>query len=160
MASKIKSLMLLLYILSMFFGCQISDHEIIIVPRDYRGYALIIYGQTDGADERYRNGSRVYDVPSNGILVTQFLSNPGWSEFPEFYYDSIAPENKISFVADFKNVPKSEVVAFGGSAGGANRDLAGKDVIRFKEYFIGNKLQIQKSVTEAEKLDIAKLLKQ
>lgn len=159
MAFKIKLLMILFFLLTVIFSCQTSDNEIVIVPRDYQGYALIIYGQTDGEDKEYRDGTRAYRIPSTGVLLTQFSNNPGWSEFPKFYYGSIAPENEIPFVAEFKNVPESEIVAFGGSVGGVNKDLAGKEVIRFKEYFIGNKSQIQKSVEAVEKLDLAELVK-
>lgn len=149
----------LLFILMISFGCQSAEHEIIIVPEGYTGYIIIIYGNSSGENKEYSNGSRVYNIPQNGILVSQFPNNPGWSGFPKFYYDSIALENEIPFISDFKDLHENEVTAFGGTTGGVNIDLKGNEIIRFKQYYIGNKSQILNSIDAAEKFDIRKHIK-
>ena len=139
-------------------SCQTGEQAIIVVPKDYTGYVLIIYGQENGMPEKYQDRARVYEIPGTGILETQFSYNPGWSDFPKFYYGSIAPENEIPFTADFESVPQFETIVFGGSTGFISRDIEGKEGIRYIQYFVGDKTQIRKSIEEVGNLDIASLV--
>jgi hypothetical protein len=137
-------------------SCNTAEDAIIVLPRGYTGYVLIVHDQKDGREKKYHDGKRVYEVPSGGILLTEFPNNPGWSNLPEFYYEKIAPENKIPFTTDPKSIPENDVVAYGGTAGAANRDDEGKDVVRYVLYYVGNDAQIDSAYRKAEKLDIIK----
>lgn len=141
----------------LFLGCDRAEQEVIIIPRDYIGYVLIIYNQPNGADPIYENGKRIYHIPANGILKTKFSPNPGWMEFPEFYYGNIASENKIPFETNIQTLPIDHVVAFGGTAGSINKNATGKEKIRVLTYHIGNKAQIDSTYEQVQKLDIIKL---
>lgn len=141
----------------LLFSCATGEDEVYIVPKNYTGYVVIIYDQKKGAEPKYEGKKRVYEIPSNGILKTQFTGNYEWSHFPEFYYEKIAPENKIPFTVEPKNIPTNTIVVLSGVSGGANKDLAGKEVVRYKLYYIGNSAQIDTAYEAANKLDIAKL---
>lgn len=141
----------------LLFSCDTQEDEVYIVPRNYIGYIVIIYDQQSGAEPKYEGGKRVYEIPSNGIFKTQFKGNYEWTHFPEFYYEKIAPENKVPFTVEPKNIPFDTVVALSGASGNANKDLAGKKVVRYALYYIGNNIQIDTAYEAAEKLDIAKL---
>lgn len=141
----------------LLLGCDRAEQEVIIIPKDYTGYVLIIYNQPNGTDPIHENGKRLYAIPANGILKTKFSPNPGWMEFPEFYYGNIAPENKIPFEADMKTLPIDRIVAYGGTAGSINKDSTGKEKIKVLIYHIGNKAQIDSSYEKVQKLDILKL---
>lgn len=145
------------FLLTAAASCQRGEREIIVVPKGYTGYIVIIYNQKQGTATKYHDKRRVYEIPSSGILKTQFSANYGWREFPEFYCEKIAPENKIPFETEFKNVPQDSIVAFGGVSGGANKDHKGEDVVRYLEYYVGNKEQIEAAVAAAEKLDVLEL---
>ena len=149
------NIIMLLILFMILMGCQRADDTIFIAPEGYVGYIVIIYNQTAGADKEYRDGSRVYRIPSTGILLTQFPPNVGWSYLPKFYYNDISPENQIKF-ADRKNLPSGTVVATGGSVGEAYKD-AGKEGIRYTKYYIGTKSQINEAYRQGEKLDIIEL---
>lgn len=140
-------------------GCNKGERELVIVPKGFIGYILIVYDQIDGEDIQYKDNKRVYKVPANGILKTKFSANPGWIGIPEFYYGEIAPENKISFSLDLGSVPVDSVVAYGGIAGSVKKKAGEKEVIRFLEYYIGNIEQINHAKEQAQKLDIIKLIK-
>ena len=158
MVFKSQSAMILLAIISLLLGeCQSPYHEIIVVPKSYVGYIVIIYGQEKGISEEFSGKSRLYNIPSNGILLTRFSNIHGWSELPKFYNGSILGSNEIPFVVEFENIPENQIYAFGGTSGVANKDLSGNEVVRFKHFYIGNKNQILKSIEKAEKLDIIKL---
>ena len=139
------------------FSCGQKEDEVYIVPKNYTGYVVIIYDQKKGVAPKYEGKKRVYEIPSNGILKTQFKGNYEWTHFPEFYYEKIAPENKIPFTVEPKNIPVDTVVALSGASGSANKDLAGKEVVRYTLYYIGNNAQIDTAYEAANKLDIAKL---
>jgi hypothetical protein len=49
-----------------------GEQEIIIVPRNFKGYVIIIHNQKDGMPTKYEGNKRVYEIPKNGILKTQF----------------------------------------------------------------------------------------
>lgn len=58
-----------------------------LLPAGYTGPALVVYGQEDGAPERYEEGRRVYAIPDSGVLRTRFAPDEGWrSGLPAFAY--------------------------------------------------------------------------
>ncbi|MGS2762176.1 DUF6843 domain-containing protein [Sinomicrobium sp. M5D2P9] len=155
---KINIPVLLFVALSVFAGCGPSGEEaIFVVPENYTGYILVIYDQENGAEKEYKDKARIYRIPSNGILLSKFPTNPGWSDFPKFYYRNIDQENEIRFTMD-RELPADTVIATGGSSGYASRDSEGKKGIRFVQYYIGTKDQIDEAYEEAENLDIVKLV--
>lgn len=136
-----------------------GEQEIIIVPRNFKGYVIIIHNQKDGMPTKYEGNKRVYEIPKNGILKTQFKTNDGWREFAEYYYEKIAPENKLSSFAEIKKVPIDTVVGFMGANGTVKKDSKNEGRIEFSEYYIGTKSEIEQAQEQVEKLDIPKLLK-
>lgn len=157
MGFKIQSAMFIFAIMSLLLGCQSADHEIIIVPKNYEGYIVIIYDQKNGIEKQYIGRSRLYNIPSDGVLLTQFSNNPGWSALPKFYIDSMSGNNEIPFVENFENIPENRICAFGGASGSVNKDLAGNRIVRYKHYYVGNKNQIRQFIDIAEKIDIVEL---
>ncbi|MEW6774623.1 MAG: hypothetical protein AB1304_11605 [Bacteroidota bacterium] len=150
--------MILRIIISLIlFSCATGEDEIVIVPKNYTGYIVIIYDQKQGAEPKYEGKKRLYEIPANGILKTQFTDNPEWTHFPEFYYEKISPENKIRYTPEPKNIHVDTVIAYGGIAGAINKDLEGKEVVRYVVYYIGNSAQIDTAYETMKKLDILKL---
>lgn len=147
----------ILLIAFIMLGCDKGQEDIIVIPKNYTGYILIIYDQVNGADPVYKMGKRVYKVPGNGILKTKLSANPGWIGIPEFYYDTIVDGNKITFKLDPRNLPTDSVVACGGTAGSVKKLAVGKEVIKFLEYYIGTRYQIDTARERVQKLDIVKL---
>lgn len=139
----------------LLLGCKHGEKEVIVVPTNYKGYIIIIYNQIGKSKRAYYKGSRLYRVPSNGILKTDFPNNYGYIDIPQFYYGSIASNNLIPFFANPKNSEAEAVFASGGSMGKAyiNND----QYIEFQAFYIGNQKEIAKAYEDVEKLDITKL---
>lgn len=150
---------IILYLTSVtIFACTAKkDGEVFILPKDYTGYVVIIYNQKSGASEKLENGKIILEIPQDGILKIQGDADYEWKVFPEFYYENVSSVNKIPFKAEPENLPKDTVVAYGGVSGGANKDLQGKEVVRYRFYYIGNNAQIDSAYARAEKLDILSL---
>jgi hypothetical protein len=151
-----KKVSIIFIALTTFFSCSTAEEEIYILPKNYTGYVILIYNQEDGAEKKYMDDKRVYEIPSSGILRTQFEPNTGWAEFSEFYYENINSK-KIPYTYEFEELDDNNVVAYGGTTGTANRDLAGTSVVKFSKYYIGNKTQIQEAIDKSETFDFVEI---
>lgn len=138
---------------------DIGENEIIIVPRDFKGYAIVVYDQKHGMPVKYEGNKRVYEIPQTGILRTQFKPNNGWKRFPEYYYERIAPENKLPSFTDINSAPIDKIVGFMGATGTVKKDDYSEDRIVFSEFYIGTKSEVKQAQEQVAKLDIVKLLK-
>ena len=136
-----------------------GEQKIIIISRNFKGYVIIIHNQKDGKATKYKGDKRIYEIPQNGILKTQFKTNDGWREFAEYYYDKISPENKLPSFTEIKKVPIDTVVGFMGANGTVKKDSKNEDRIEFSKYYIGTKSEIEKAQEQVEKLDLSKILK-
>lgn len=76
----------------MFLGSALiwgrAEHAIHLIPAGYEGPVLIIYGEPGGARERREGKARVYEIPADGVLRTQFGPNPGWAAPDYFHVDA------------------------------------------------------------------------
>lgn len=84
--------MLCLLTLSLFMvACDETpprDPEMYIIPDGYIGTFHIVYNVTDGQPKKMQDGFRVYEIPENGVLLTQTGINSGWldTKLIHFYY--------------------------------------------------------------------------
>lgn len=136
----------------LLIGCDTNEDEIVIIPKGFTGAATVIFNQSDGEPVEYYNNKRVYNIPNNGILKTQFDVNDGWSNFPEFYYEKIRKENRLKHRL-YKNLPLDTIVAYGSTTGSMKKNSDTNDQIKFVEFYIGNKGIIDKARQEFGKLD-------
>lgn len=149
--------------LSLVFSClgckQKGEQEIYLLPKGYTGLVLIILNQKDGSPKKYEGKARVYEIPETGILKTQFSSNEGWTELPQFYYDRINKQNQIPVKIDYKDISLDEANATLASTGVAYKNIGGTGEIMFKQCYVGTKSQIDDASQKAEKLNVADLIK-
>ena len=118
---------------------------------------MIIYNQKSGEKIKYEDRKRIYEIPANGILKTQFEANYGLREFTQYYFGKISDSSKIPSYADFKVIPSNIVVGFIGASGNANKDYEGKKTVEYALYYIGTKDEISEAVQQTEKLDKASM---
>jgi hypothetical protein len=87
---------IMIYVTMIIWGLILScsekpQSEIHLIPKNYKGPVIIIFGDLNGENELYENGKRVYRIPSNGILRTKFKTqeegfiSPGGINY--YYYD-------------------------------------------------------------------------
>jgi len=63
-----------------------ASDDIFIMTADFKGTIAVIYGQENGTEKEYENGKRLYRIPQNGILKTQFELKGETANFGEYYY--------------------------------------------------------------------------
>jgi hypothetical protein len=151
-----KSILYLLIVLTLF-SCNNGEKEIIIVPKNFKGYILVIFDQKDGEPKSYHEGSRIYKIPQNGVLKSQFSGNYGSVGIPEYYYQAINVDSKLPSYLEEKKIPPNKIVGMMGPNGNANKDLEGNERIPFTLFYVGTKSEIEQFKEQADKLDIVKL---
>lgn len=75
-------------------GCSKPEPETYIIPFGYLGRVNIIFNQKNGMPVKYENGRRIYEIPSNGILLTQFKDEYGFINH-QFYYSDILGNRQL-----------------------------------------------------------------
>jgi|KBSSwiStaDraftv2_1062776.scaffolds.fasta_scaffold428728_2 hypothetical protein len=70
-----------------FHGCGYSDSADFQIPESYRGRVAVVFNQTKGQKPKYLNRRRIYEIPKNGILLTQFDYKPGFVDYQYFLVD-------------------------------------------------------------------------
>ena len=88
----------LVFLLTLTGCAQQGDDTIRLIPEGYMGTVLIIFNQEDGTPKEYDNGKRIYRIPENGILKTQFEPNYGSQKNQFFYENDIGERKEITFV--------------------------------------------------------------
>ncbi len=63
-----------------------AEPSLYYLPNHFVGDVLIIFGQPTGARVEYRGNTRLYRIPANGVLRTQFKPNYGLHPPDQFYY--------------------------------------------------------------------------
>jgi hypothetical protein len=95
-----KGIILALFTLLASSGLYLYHHLIegpvqCLIPQNYHGEIIIIYDQPHGAPEVYNGNSRVYRIPSNGILFTQFSAETNTGDQQYFYVSPGGLKKKI-----------------------------------------------------------------
>ena len=68
-------LFFMLIALGFFFSK--AKPEIYLIPDNYSGEILVFFDQPNGMPSKIEDKKRIYQIPENGILFTQFKWNPG-----------------------------------------------------------------------------------
>lgn len=64
---------------------QLSEQSLYLLPNRFVGSVVIAFDQPDGVPAEYRGSARLYRIPANGVLHTQFKPNYGF-HIPDLYY--------------------------------------------------------------------------
>lgn len=153
-----RTTLIFLSLLFIMIGCSTGgEQEVLVVPKNFKGYVLVIFNQKNGQPIRYMGKKRVYEIPANGILKTQFKVNNGWRDLTEYYVDEISHENMLPSFVEAEKIPKDKTVGFMGETGTVKKNSKSTERVEFSEFYIGTRSDIEKAKNLVEKLDIANL---
>ena len=147
----------LLYLLS---SCERGEHEIIVVPENYKGHFVVIFNVKTGKPRKYSGKTRIYEIPSNGILKTQFTGNYGWRGLTEFYRGSVSADNQLPSFAEINRVPTNMIVGLIGPIGTQRKDTISDDSFEIAEFYVGTKIEIDSLLKFTEIIDVSKIAEQ
>lgn len=97
------------------------------IPSGYEGPVVVLFGFNRGTEKEYNGIQRVYNIPKDGILFTQFHQNYGIRlRRPEFFYTSA---NEGDEVKELKYVDQWQLSEF------IHENLNSEEIVVFREGF-------------------------
>lgn len=136
---------------------EIGDDEMFILPKDYKGVVVILYNQKNGQPVKYEQGKRVYEIPRDGILRTQFTFNSGWHRISRYFYEENGERLEISYILDGKGIMPEVVQVCCSSSGKSYRNNNGEPV-EFEKFYVGTKEKIDNAIEKSETIHPADLI--
>jgi hypothetical protein len=130
---------------------EVGENETYLLPNRFMGIVTIIFNQKNGMPEKYEGDKRLYEIPDNGILITQFKQNYGWHKFPTYYY--IAADNKriqIPYALEAYQLSLDTIKIYGHRSG-MNGDEA-TSYVKYDMFFVSTKKEIDSLENIADKL--------
>ena len=150
---------LLLSSLEFMGSCkQQLEAEIYLVPKGYQGAVYIIFNQKSGVSPKYENKMRLYEIPLNGILQTQFKPNEEWHNLPLcFYVDDYGKRFEIPYKLLGSDVKGDTIQTCCASSGIAYKDDKDK-ATSYDIFFIGTEKVIDSAFENRTKFNLSKYL--
>ena len=74
---------------------QKAEPETYLLPKGFTGRVNIILNQKEGSPIKYEDKRRVYEIPADGILLTQFTINDGFIDRKYYYVDSVGNRTNV-----------------------------------------------------------------
>lgn len=71
-----------------------TEPETFLIPKGYRGTVRVVFDQTCGQPVKYEAKRRLYEIPNDGILLTQFKAEQGFID-QKFYIIENGKRRKI-----------------------------------------------------------------
>ncbi|WP_022944076.1 DUF6843 domain-containing protein [Pseudoalteromonas ruthenica] len=127
-------------LMSAYTEVKKSEPEIILIPDGFTGKLHIVFTAPNGKPPQYEGGSRVYDIPPSGVLVTQMDTNEGWIERGKVKFFSVSNTGTRKPIIEVsENTPESVRAVYYGSIGQAGPVFG--CTIMTQEYIVGTKSQ-------------------
>jgi hypothetical protein len=141
----------LIFILFCMVSCtKKAEKSIFIIPENYQGTILVVYEIPNSSKSEYnKKGTRIYRIPSSGILETEFKPNYGTTTEPEYYYGDFKYKLDYFSSSDWKKKENSDrIVVSGVITGKDKKDFLIFTVGSIKNDSIGDMSDINKIITE------------
>ena len=83
------------------------------MPQNFHGPLFVFFSQKDGEAMAYEEGARLYHIPPDGILMSQFPPNGGCmndKRLTFFYVDSLCKRTPLDYFLDMegKQIPADQ----------------------------------------------------
>lgn len=65
-----------------------ASEDIFIIPEQFKGIITVVYGQENGSEKEFEDRKRLYRIPENGLLKTQFELKGASFTFGEYYFEA------------------------------------------------------------------------
>lgn len=116
-----------------------ADPEIHLIPSGYRGKVQIAFRAQNGVASRMENAAHVYEIPADGLLLTQAAPNEGVGPASRFFF--VTPDGErqpVTRIYTSSERLSSEVgIAFLRKGRFQAGQPAACDIPMY-EYFVGN----------------------
>ena len=122
-----------------FLQINKSSEDVFIIENEFKGTIVVVYGQKKGKEKEFENNKRIYRIPKNGVLKTQFELKGNSASFGEYYYEINQNERmrieQFPFDKPFQNSTKTYVHSW--QLGNAQKGKGNE--FTYQQVTIGNK---------------------
>ncbi|MBO9584424.1 MAG: hypothetical protein J7574_09725 [Flavobacterium sp.] len=148
---KHKNMHLVFYFLTFFslMGCnQSKEKEIYLIQSGFKGKVNVIFNNAKGEPTKYENGVRIYEIPKDGILLTQFKVQEGLIKRDYYYVDGSGKRNPLKIMTDSENTNDSEIGIFRDGTIGVYGDSNDKNSLTYQEFYVTDKNKLEGYFTD------------
>lgn len=124
-------------------GCGQKIRETFLVPAGFEGRINVIFNQPSSPPIPVAEGRKVYNIPTDGILVTSSGLEDGMIDQEFFYVDSLGKRTAIPVLEDGEKLGKEPKVVYKG-ANGVYGNSSDKNPLEFTEVIIASEGSEQK----------------
>jgi hypothetical protein len=133
------SLIWIFSFVQLIIGCKQPEPETYLLPYGFTGKVNVIFNQSNGAPVRYERGRRIYEIPPNGILLTQFKDEEGVVNHEYYYIDSTGKRTQLEiFSDDEKDKIKDTIGVFRDGTVGVYGNSDDPKSLSYQEFYITN----------------------
>ena len=115
---------------------QQPEPETYLIPTGFKGKVNIIFNQFNGAAVKYESGRRVYEIPNNGILLTQFEDEDGLINHQYYYIDSTGNRQTLKIDLEDNISNPSEVGIFRDGTLGVYGNSDNPKSLSYQEFYV------------------------
>lgn len=135
-----------------------GEDEDFILPGNFRGAVIVLFAQKSGAPPKYLDGKRIYEIPNDGILRTQFSVNDGWHRPWRFFYRRNQELVGVEY-SDQSSNKAEEIRACCISTGNTSHNPKSTEV-SFMQFFVGTVTDIDAAKEKLAKTNISDLVQE
>jgi hypothetical protein len=148
----------LLFFLNCITSCGTQNvviKEVHVIPKNFHGVVMIIQNQKQGEKKVTKHKKQIYNIPANGILITQSPQVGGIYQI-EYSYETNNGRYLLKYYMHPQEAPPGEVCVLGASQGTYG---FGEDGIEVTTYLVGTKEEVDSLGRIREKMDPKSYLK-
>jgi hypothetical protein len=158
---KMFNIVILSSLLSFSFSCKTSvESELYIIPYGFKGKVNILFNQSKGEKPKYENNFRIYEIPSNGILLSQFKFQDGFNKRLYFSLDSLGNRIPLQVIKDEKGVKNNMFGVYRDGTTGVYGDSNDSKSIVYQEFYITNKDSLESYFNLTKQLNFEAKIKE
>ncbi len=138
----------IIILLQLLSSCsQKAEPETYLIPASYAGKVNILLNEKNGVAKKYEGGRRVYEIPADGILVSQFKVNDGFIDREYYSVDAKGKRTRLE-VFKYKHredgsiewivKDKKEKGVFNDGISGQYSSTASSRAVSYQEFTVSN----------------------
>jgi hypothetical protein len=129
----------ILYLFALSSCTHKAEPETYLIPEGFMGKVNIIFNRKEGSPVKYDDGRRVYEIPADGILLTQFATNDGFINRKYFYKSQSGELRQLkNLEKDTVNLSKDEVGVFLDGISGVYGNSGESSSLKYQEFLISS----------------------
>lgn len=141
---------------------QKAEPETYLIPSNYTGKVNILFNKETGAAKEYDRKRRVYRIPSDGILITQFKTNDGFIDREYYSVDNTGKRTRLEvYILDNSKRDTAEYIVgdknkkgiFGDGISGQYGNTGENKSVQYQEFIVSSYNQLDSFYTKEYRIN-------